>query len=159
MPICEMCGKEGNLISAEIEGGELSVCSGCSKYGTVKKKSYGPGAFSSGYKGKSFSKQQNKPEFRIVRNYSRLIRNAREQKGMTQEEFANSLNEKESILAKWESGTLKPRLNIARQLERLLNLVLVEKDVMGSVELDDKKKKGPSDELTLGDFIKVRKRK
>jgi ribosome-binding protein aMBF1 (putative translation factor) len=77
---------------------------------------------------------------------------------MTQEEFANSLNEKESILAKWESGTLRPRLNIARQLERLLNLVLVEKDVVGSVEID-KKKKGPSDELTLGDFIKVRKRK
>jgi len=155
-----MCGKEGNLILAEIEGGELSVCSGCSKYGTVKKKSYGHGTrtFSSGTNRKSFSKQQNKPEFRIVRNYSQLIRKAREQKCMTQEEFANSLNEKESILAKWESGTLRPRLNIARQLERLLNLVLVEKDVVGSVEID-KKKKGPSDELTLGDFIKVRKRK
>ena len=155
-----MCGKEGNLISTEIEGGELSVCSGCSKYGTIKKKNYGQGTrtFSSGFKGKSYSKQQSKPEFRIVRNYSQLIRKAREQKGMTQEEFANSLNEKESILAKWESGTLRPRLGIARQLERQLNLVLVEKDVMGTVEVD-KKKKGPTDEFTLGDFVKVRKRK
>lgn len=146
-----MCGREGSLRLAEIEGGELNVCSNCSKYGTVKSK---------GFRVKNFSPNKksfrNKvvPEFRVVRNYSQLIRNARELKGMTQEDFAKSLNEKESILAKWESGTLKPRIGIARRLERILEIKLVEKDEVVPLNKDDKKKKVVDDEFTLGHFIK-----
>jgi len=36
MPICDLCGKEiEKLISAEIEGTELTVCGGCGKFGTI----------------------------------------------------------------------------------------------------------------------------
>jgi len=38
MAVCEMCGKEDRLVTAEVEGGELQVCSVCSKYGKIKKK-------------------------------------------------------------------------------------------------------------------------
>ena len=39
MAVCEMCGKEANLVNSDVEGVELKLCPGCSKYGLVKKKS------------------------------------------------------------------------------------------------------------------------
>ncbi|MBT6774356.1 TIGR00270 family protein [Candidatus Woesearchaeota archaeon] len=155
MPICEMCGRESQLVLAEVEGGELNVCPNCVKYGTTKRKAnLGPNKFVS--KANKFSKTEM-PEFKVVNNYSSLIRSARESKDMKQEDFAKFLNEKESILTKWESGSLKPRLDVARRLERVLGIRLVERDVIGKVEKQEKQKAAA--EFTLGDFIKTRKRK
>ena len=150
MVLCEMCGKEGRLVNADVEGVELSLCTNCAKYGEVKKRSARPSFFK-----RSFSKKEE-PQFRIVGNYAALIRSARENKEMTQEEFAKSLNERESVVSKWESGQLKPRIGVARQLGRMLGINLLKRDTPGKVELGAKK---VSDVLTLGDFIKVRKRK
>ena len=94
---------------------------------------------------------------KIVSNYAQLIRSAREAKQMKQEDFAKFLNEKESILAKWESGSLKLRLDVARKLEKVLGVKLLEKDESEEIKLDNKKK--VADGFTLGDFVKVRKRK
>ena len=151
MPLCEMCGKEAPLVLAEIEGGELKVCFGCAKYGTVKKK---VNLLNKSFKPKFIAKDQ--PQFKIVNNYSTLIRGAREKAGMKQEEFAKFLNERESIVAKWEQGHLKPRIGLARRLGKKLGVNLIEKETEGEkVEM----KKGKSDEFTLGDFVKVRNRK
>ncbi len=155
MALCEMCGKESRLILAEIEGGELRVCPGCAKYGTIKKKTEVKEFV---HKKQQFAKK-DLPELKVVSNYSSLIRSARESKGMKQEDFAKFLNEKESILTKWESGSLKPRLDVARRLEKILGIRLVERDVLDKAELEKKKKGSGSNEFTLGDFIKVRKRK
>jgi len=149
--VCEMCGKSDRLIRADVEGVELSLCPKCAKYGEVKKRSPSrPGFFN-----KSFSRKEE-PQFRIVKNYSSLIRSAREKKEMTQEDFAKSLNERESVIAKWESGNLRPRIGIARKLGQVLGIRLIEKVTEEKVEVAKKK---VSDTLTLGDFIKVRKRK
>ncbi len=134
-------------LNAEVEGGEFEVCSDCLKYGK-KKKVYQP--LRSTYNKKPVAKQ----EFRLVSNFSLLIRQAREAKGMSHEEFSKYIQEKESILSKWENGTLRPRFGIARILERKLGVKLLEKDVKVAHE----KTKAEADELTLGDFIKVRRR-
>ena len=76
---------------------------------------------------------------------------------MSQEDFAKFLNERESIVAKWEQGSLRPRIDTARRLERKLGIRLVEKEEETSEDVDVPKVK--KDEFTLGDFIKVRKRK
>ena len=73
---------------------------------------------------------------------------------MSQEDFAKFLNERVSVIQKWEANSLKPRIDIARQLERKLSVRLVIRDQIKKVELKHEK----SDELTLGDFVKVRKR-
>jgi len=152
MASCEMCGKVAELAEADVEGVSLKLCPGCLKYGTVRKRFDGGG--SSGYK-RDFSRPQEQ-EFKIVDNYASLIRGAREYKGWSQEEFAKFLNERESIVAKWENGVLKPFIDVARMLERKLGIVLVVKDENAEqVKVDQK---GKSDELTLGDFIKVKKR-
>lgn len=147
-----MCGKFAELIEAEVEGVNLKLCPGCLKYGTVRKRFEGGSA--SGYK-RDFSRSREQ-EFKIVDNYASLIRGAREYKGWNQEDFAKFLNERESIVAKWENGILKPFIDVARQLERKLGIVLVIKDEDAEqVKVDQK---GKNDELTLGDFIKVKKR-
>ncbi len=149
MPSCELCGKEALLVVAEIEGGEVEVCPGCAKYGVVKRRAGKPQVLPQPLP------KPEEPEYGIVADYALLIRSARELKGMTQEDFAKLLSEKESILAKWEAGTLKPSIETARKLEKKLGIRLIELDETISVKLD----KGRSDELTLGDFVKVRKRK
>ena len=152
MSLCEMCGKESRLVLADIEGGELKVCSGCAKYGVIKKSSNA----NIKYSFKSKSVKNEGPQFKVVGNFSVLIRSAREKREMKQEEFAKFLNEKESIVAKWEQGSLKPRINVARRVGKVLGINLVVKDEIGDkVEI----KKIKSDEFTLADFVKVRKRK
>ena len=150
MALCEMCGKESRLVLADIEGGELRVCSNCVKYGVIKKGSRNINVFF-----KSKSAREEGPQFKVVDNLSDLIHSARDKRKMTQEDFSKFLNEKESIVAKWEQGTLKPRIGIARRVGKVLGINLIEKDeVTDKVEI----KKGKSSEFTLADFVKVRKR-
>ncbi len=158
MSLCEMCGKEAQLVSADVERVELKLCSGCVKYGVIKNKS---GVSSSGFRVGSSSPVKLKPiksegpQLKVIDEFAFLIRSAREKRGMTQEDFAKFLNEKVSILAKWEQGSLKPSIGWAQKIGKILSLNLVEKDEAGDVDI----KKTKSDEFTLADFVKVRKRK
>jgi len=150
MVSCEMCGKSTELLEAEIEGVILKVCSGCSKYGIVRKMTN-----SNSYFRRNLLNRKEQ-EFKIVNNCAQLIRTAREKSGLSQEDFAKFLNEKESIVAKWESGAFKPFVDVARRLEKKLGIVLIVKEESGDeVKVEQK---GKADELTLGDFVKVRKR-
>lgn len=158
-----MCGKEGSLVAAQVEGTELRICQGCSKYGQVHKQKK-PVSFQGGYHRSSYPKR-SRPEFEVVADYSKKLQQARNQRNMTQEEFAKILNEKMSVVQKWESGNLKPRIDVAKSLERQLNLKLL-KEIVTDDELSEDNdgtsiisKKKSSGEPTLGDFIKVRKRR
>lgn len=149
--MCEMCGKAGELVTADVEGVELQVCRGCSKYGTVRRRTLSDeGRFS-----RPAVSMREESEFKVVGNFSSLLRESRERRKMTQEEFAKFLQERESIVAKWENGTVKPFVDVARRLEKLLGVKLVEKDEVAEIKIE---RAGRSDELTLGDFMKVRKR-
>ena len=59
------------------------------------------------------------------------------------------------MLASWEHGTIKPLVDVARRLEKVLGISLIVKEELEDVKME---KSGKKDELTLGDFIKVRKR-
>lgn len=152
MAVCEMCGASGSLLNVDVEGVELKVCPKCTKYGTVKKISSYPSP------NKSFTKSTNKeegPTLKIVENYSSLIRSAREKKGMSQEDFAKFLNERESVVSKWEQGVMKPRIDIARKIGRILYVNLIEKE---SEKKPFEQEKSKADGMTLGDFIKKPRR-
>ena len=99
---------------------------------------------------------QNQPEEveLLVENFNDLIKNSRESQGMTQKEFAKKINEKESIVHKIETGSIKPSIQIARKLEKTLNIKLIEKY---QEEYKSTETKEPED-LTIGDLIKIKKR-
>jgi len=149
MAQCEMCGKSTELVIADIEGVELKVCDACSRFGTVRKR----------VDARSFIPRPAKPEgpqFKVVDEYASLLRSAREKKHLTQQEFATFLQEKESVLAHWEAGTAKPQIDAARRVGKTLGITLVEHDITAAMKIESGKK---TDELTVGDFVKVRKRK
>jgi putative transcription factor len=158
MTVCEMCGKAGQLVKADVEGVELHVCGGCSKYGKVRSQYQSRNVAGSNQSG-SFRKYaapvKEVAEFAIRGDFAFLLRREREKRKLTQEEFAKLLQEKESIVTSWEHGTIKPLVDSARRLEKVLGIPLVIKEDIEDVKME---KSGKKEELTLGDFIKVRKR-
>lgn len=149
---CDLCGKDSELFSANIEGTVLTVCKGCASYGKILKKAVLPS--------QRVKKQKTivaEPEIieEIVSDFAERIRTAREKRKLTQKEFAKVVAEKESIVHKLETGNFEPSIPLAQKLERALNIQLIE-------EVTDQKNKTTSskqsDSFTLGDFIKVRKR-
>jgi putative transcription factor len=160
VPVCEMCGRGGNLLTAEIEGVELKVCPNCTKFGKVRHpNSRGPS--SSGFKRQTAPSPKDMIEDKVVDNFGQLIREARERKGLTQEDFAKQLQEREGLISKWESGGQKPDLETAKKLQKILGIKLIIKDEVVAEEKLEAAVGGKrvGDVLTLGDFIKVKKRK
>ena len=149
---CELCGAEGNLFRAKVEGTELNVCSNCGKFGKVLE----PVRNKKEIAEKKTEKIEKTEEYleMIVSDFSKIIREKREGLGLNQKDFAKKISEKESFLHKMETGELKPSIDIARKLERLLGIKLVEE----YKEEHDKGANVKSDTLTIGDFVKIKRR-
>lgn len=77
------------------------------------------------------------------------IRRAREARGWKQADLGAKINERVSVIAKLESGTLTPGDALVKKLERELGIKLKE-----HVQPVAMKKQAPGTVLTLGDLIK-----
>jgi len=152
MAQCDLCGKETELVQAEIEGTEMSVCRACAQYGTIKETHIPKHAKS--IRKSLHKKPAHEPALEavetIVHNYGQKIRKAREKLGLNQEDFAKKINEKESLLHKMETGSFEPSIPLARKLEKLLGIKLVEK----TEEKEVTSQKKSSENFTIGDLIK-----
>lgn len=143
---CEMCGKTVQKTErVMVDGVVLQVCDSCSKFGkkldvkkvdqTVRYKV--PVQHSSL---RNDIKTQNKTQKRkplnnpdrelenleVVPEYPELIRSARDRLSWTQEELAAKLLEKKNVIAKLERGEFMPSLKLARKIEKLLDIKLIE---------------------------------
>jgi putative transcription factor len=109
-----------------IDGTVFNVCNACSRRG----KPYVPSAASK-------SKMINKPSPKKVGSrikmtddtilspeFAKLIREARMKKGLTHEQLGIQMNEKATLLKKYETGSLKPDEILAKKLERFLGIKL-----------------------------------
>ncbi|MBP1921987.1 putative transcription factor [Halorubrum alkaliphilum] len=173
MPQCEMCGAEqASLTTTKVEGAELELCSSCTDFGTEVREessssagskystssssgtsSSSSSSSSSGSGGSSGSSQRPRDMFddmdEIATDYDDRIRSARESRGLSQEELADDLNEKASLIRKLERGDTLPTDDVQRKLERALDVSLVEgKDVDEEWETTD------AGSMTLGDVVK-----
>jgi putative transcription factor len=169
---CEMCGTEtGSPKTVKIEGAELDVCDDCADFGTeVKtqetsststKYSTSSGSSSSSSGGSSGattsgggggSRRDMFDEMdEVVQDYDDRIRNARESEGLTQEELADQLNEKASLIRKLERGDVLPSDSIQRKLERQLG---VELSMGGSSDENEWSGGSSTGGTTLGDVVK-----
>ena len=141
---CELCGKKEAEFSALIEGVELQVCEGCARHGQVLKKPVYE-------ERKQFRAEE--PELVIVEDYASLIKNKRESMGLNQEDFAKKLNQRLSLMQSIESGHIKPTIEVARKLEKILGIKLIKELKFEKADIGKKS----SDLLTIGDIIKNRK--
>jgi putative transcription factor len=172
MPQCEMCGKEvPSLTTVRIEGAEIDVCDECAEFGTEVRTestsststkystsgsesssssststSSGTGSSSSGGSQRDMFDEMEE----VAQDYDQRIRNARESTGLTQEELADQLNEKASLIRKLEHGDVLPSDDIQTKLERKLDISLAE-----SAQTDDSEWEGGSStgSYTLGDVV------
>jgi putative transcription factor len=70
-------------------------------------------------------------------------------RGLKQDELASKVNERSSVIAQLESGSMRPSDQLIKKLERELNIKLTEKVTLVKPESSGSKKV-----LTLGDLIK-----
>ena len=165
---CEMCGAEtDNPTTIQTEGTQLEVCSNCTEFGTVlhdeerkkSKKSSDPGSSGSG--GGGGKTRQSPPSSgggpshdpldelgTLAPDYDQRVRNARENAGMKQEELADELNEKLSLIRKIERGEMRPSEDVRRKLESALGVSLTEE--VGGEEWETDESSGG---YTVGDII------
>lgn len=140
--LCEMCGKEVPLTSrVRLERSVLSLCSECSKFGTLVDPVVAPAASSSspirfrpamGVTAPSGPRRrleerdlyQEIGEMELAPDWNKRIRVARESQHWTPEDLAKKLNEKKSVVLKIESGSFRPPDALVRKFEQLLKIRL-----------------------------------
>lgn len=154
--ICERYIEKGKRV--KVEGSIIITCDECSSYGEVI------GEVKIGEERKKVKREteplQERIEFEIetedlVEDYPKIIREAREKKGMKQKDLASSINEPVSLIHRIESGRLKPGPIIIRKIQSKLGIKLFEKSK--DLEIQEIKTSLPK-ELTLGDLVVVRKK-
>ena len=171
---CEMCGTEtGQPKTVKIEGAELDVCAECADFGTEvrqqsssstsTKYSTSSSASDSGSSGDSTSgssggggSTRRKRDMvdqmdEVAQDYDTRIREARESRGLSQEELARELNEKASLIRKLERGDVLPSDGVQRKLEKELDISLVEGAASDDTEWSSGSSGGGT---TLGDVVK-----
>ncbi|MDQ2051936.1 multiprotein bridging factor aMBF1 [Natronolimnohabitans sp. A-GB9] len=174
---CEMCGAEtSSPKTIKVEGAKLDVCSNCTDFGTeVKQPSSSSsstkystdsssGAESSGTSSASTtssssggsSTRQRSDMFddmdELATDYDDRVRKARENKGLSQSDLANELNEKSSLIRKIERGDTLPSDRVQSKLERFLEIDLSAEG--GSGEDSEWSGGSASGSYTLGDVVK-----
>ncbi|RLE77313.1 MAG: TIGR00270 family protein [Thermoprotei archaeon] len=157
---CEICGANiiGGGYKVYIDRAELIVCKKCAKkYGTPIE-TVQPSAPIQSRKQSLRRKIRYPRELRytVVENYSEIIRKARIRHGYTRSLLASMVGEKESTIKRIEDGVLEPTLDLARRLEKILKVNLIEED-LEYPEWEDYRTRDY--ELTFGDIVVFKKGK
>lgn len=122
---CEICGKKvvGRPIRVKIESSIMQTCKECSKFGKVQKepqKSIKP-------RTAPRRPRYREPSHEVLEDFNTVVRIAREKQKWSREELAAKVNEKASVINRIESGRMVPDIKLARKLERILKVTLLEK--------------------------------
>ncbi len=163
---CELCGRPivGKAYRVYVEGAELTVCNVC-YIKVVSRKNTSYTSVVSVRKQK-IAQPHTKPklpfrrtpsldvEYEVVEDYAQRIKSARERLGWSLSVLAQKVKEKESVLRRIEQGRLTPPIDLAKRLEKILGIKLLEPTVEEYVT----KRIGDKD-LTLGDIVVIRKKK
>ena len=128
---CELCGRQvtDGQKKVVIDSTVFNVCTSCSKRGkpyvpseTAKKKTMGYTAPKRTIK--PFRKISMTDDIILNPAFDKIIRESRMKKGLTHEQLGIKMNEKATILRKFETGTLKPDEILAKKLEQFLGIKL-----------------------------------
>jgi len=84
----------------------------------------------------------------LVTDYDLKIRQGRQKMGLNQKKLARLIQEKQSIIAKLETKSMRPDDRLVKKLESALSIKLTE-----NVETSTEKKRISSAGVTIGDMI------
>jgi putative transcription factor len=162
---CETCGKhfiEGKKV--KIEGCVAVCCNECARYGQIlgdvrphveppKKPVIAQAARPAPTLSKVLAAELSVPT--LKEEYGRVIKEAREKRGLKMEDFAKMLNEPESLMHRIESNKFEPSDGLAHKIESALRIKLFEKS---SSMILAGGGHGANKDLTLGDVVVVKKK-
>ncbi|RLE50705.1 MAG: TIGR00270 family protein [Candidatus Methanomethylicota archaeon] len=153
---CEICGKPiiGTPRKIVIEKTVLTVCAECAKYGTPVRQQ-APSAKKPSTRRPLLVKPS--PDLLqsvdLVEGYGKIIKDTREAMGITREVFARMLGEKESVIRRIELEEMRPTIDLAKKIEKILKVKLL-KPLQEEYPLPHFQKTS----LTFGDVVVLRKR-
>ncbi len=155
---CELCGKEcgdrGKI--AIVDGVQMLLCPSCLKYAqSVKQEDIPPvlkqRLLKRVHRTSKTKDIYEKMDKELIPDWHVVIRNAREKKGFSREELGFRIGERTVTIAKIENGELRPSDDIARKLEKQLDIKLFEE--VEKISLSQNRGTATQG-FTLGDFIK-----
>lgn len=132
---CEICGKTiNNGIKVKVEGSKMTVCGQCSELGTKietrqEEKRKSSSTTTKVKPNKKTQKRSSSNSFyeevgELVDDYPKRIRRAREERDLKQDELAQKINEKSSLISKLEKGSKLPEEKVVSKLESFLEINL-----------------------------------
>lgn len=134
---CELCGEEihGKAYLGIVDRAELILCEKCIKRAS---KVYGPLGAKKPVSRAAISSQRTvrieSEREEVVNDFADKIKEARERAGFTRDTLAALLGTKVSVVRRLEEGSLKPTLEMARKLEKILKVQLIENVAEGDLE-------------------------
>ena len=81
-----------------------------------------------------------------------IIKKARQKQGLSVEDFAKKISEKESVVKKLEKENMNPPMNLVRKVQRELGVKILEEAESGKGSVLTR----PMGPRTLGDMIKIK---
>ena len=168
---CEICGIEikGEPYKTKIDNSVMVTCKECSRYGKVQSKPQPTNKrapkgknntnnynnYNNKPKNKVYSRKNKEEEYELVEDYAKIIRQKREIKGFTQKQLGEKIYERESVIHKIENGKMVPDEKIAKKLEKILNIQIIEKTESDEREFQDIKR---FKEATIGDIARIKRK-
>jgi len=152
MGLCELCGKRESIVKISVEGSQLDVCNDCSRFGKIVARPLKAPQLDQ----RRIAHPKKEDTEDIVPGFGPIIKSARERLGLKQAELAKRISEKESLLHSIESQHFKPPMELAKKLEKALQIKLISK-VEDKEEEESKKKEAGA--VTIGDLIRIKMKK
>lgn len=163
---CEICGRaiKGKALRVLVDRSEMLLCPSCAKrhgkiLGTYAASRRQPQSVVTSpyrtrpYRVRTRPTRRREENYEVVEDYAERIREAREEMGLTREILARMVGEKESTIRRIESGKLTPSIDLAKKLERVLKITLLQPVSEG---LEALREEGEEYYLTLGDVVEFK---
>ncbi len=150
MSQCDLCGKDNAATKAKIEGTILRVCTVCAAFGEIIKPDFRPQT--TNYRPSTTDLKPQTSDLKMITpDYAQKIKTAREKAGLTQEDVAQKINEKVTLIQKVEAGN-PPSMALAKKLEHFFAVQLIIPYAEEQLQKTEK-----TAELTIGDILSTKK--
>lgn len=166
---CPICGGIiwGKGKRVLLEGTKITVCQNCAQHGVILHKPLLNRSKKNPHYSIKTSPSKQKVikkniiyDLEIVPEFAKKIKNVRNSLGLNQDQFAQKLNEKPSLLRRIETGKVTPTIKLAKKIQEVYNIILLQKsdDAIGANVRDSKYMK-KSSRSSLGDLAFIKKKK
>jgi putative transcription factor len=165
---CPICGSIiwGKGERVLLEGARITVCHNCAQHGikiqktptsiqTKKQYSYDK----KGAPKRQVARKNHLDDIEIIPDYAKKIRIKRNSLGLNQDQFAQRLNEKPSLLRRIEAGKVEPTIKLAKKIEDVYKIKILKKSDEIEANVQNNKYMKKTTGTSLGDIAFIKKKK